>query len=274
MTDELYAGISGEREAPWSDQVNDDDAEIEAIAIEIEQTRDDMTGTVEAIGDRLDPANVVQGAKQTVRDATVGKVENVASNASEIVGDVGETAQRAGSSVVETIRSNPVPVALIAIGAGWLFMNRRSDASMSGRYGDRRWSSWDEPERGLYGAPSNYGTRRGYSIERETGGPTEQLGQTAEQVGQRAAEFADEARYRVQQVPDQLGGLGQDVQNLIQDNPLAAGALAVAVGTAIGLALPPTATEQRVLGQAGERLIDQAESKATGTMREMQSSAR
>ena len=80
MTDDLTEGV-----APAIDT----DEEVEVIATEIEQTRDEMTGTVQAIGDRLDPANIVQDAKKTVREATVGRVEQMTSNALETAGDTG-----------------------------------------------------------------------------------------------------------------------------------------------------------------------------------------
>ena len=44
----------------------------------------------------------------------------------------------------------------------------------------------------------------------------------------------------------------------MDENPLAVGAIALAVGAAVGLALPATRTEQKVIGNAGSKLIDQA----------------
>ncbi|HSL76044.1 MAG TPA: DUF3618 domain-containing protein, partial [Candidatus Limnocylindrales bacterium] len=58
----------------------DDDTELGADRetvekqMELEQTREELHETVEAIGDRLTPAAIAENAKQTVRDATVGKV--------------------------------------------------------------------------------------------------------------------------------------------------------------------------------------------------------
>jgi len=72
-------------------------AEVEVLETDIEATRGEMTDTVQTIGERLDPANIVQGAKDTVREATVGRVEQMTSN-------VMDTAADTGGGVIETIR--------------------------------------------------------------------------------------------------------------------------------------------------------------------------
>ena len=79
-----------------ADRTTDDittDPEVEQLVEEIEVTRVEMTGTVEEIGERLDPRNIVAGAKETVREATVGKVESM-------VNDAGQTAQQAGTGLI------------------------------------------------------------------------------------------------------------------------------------------------------------------------------
>jgi hypothetical protein len=122
--------------------------EVEAKAEDIEQTRDEMTGTVEAIADRLDPANIVQDAKQTVRDATVGKVEEmantVADTASGFVGDARSTAQDAGEGFLETVKRNPIPAAMAGIGIGWLLMNRSSGQSRRSSWDQARWTGSED----------------------------------------------------------------------------------------------------------------------------------
>jgi len=62
-------------------------------------------------------------------------------------------------------------------------------------------------------------------------------------------------------------------QRTFESNPLAITAVAVAVGAAIGLALPATDPEKRMLGQTGSRLIDTAESAATKPLAEMEAAS-
>jgi len=246
MTDDLTEGV-----AP-GDQT---DEEVEVIATEIEQTRDEMTGTVQAIGDRLDPANIVQDAKETVREATVGRVEQMTSNALETAGDT-------GSGILETIRQNPLPAAMAAIGIGLLVMNRSN-----GRSAYRANRSWE----GGWRDADEYRTRYG------TGpGMTERAGETLDQVGQKAGRVASEVRSTVGELPDQVGTTARDVgwnaQRALEDNPLAVGAAAFAIGAAIGMALPETEVERNVLGQATDRAIDTAQRTASEAVQQLETS--
>jgi hypothetical protein len=259
-------------EARWdaSGQVAEGDEtnpEVERLAQEIEETRGGMNETLDELGQRLDPANIVAGAKETVREATVGKVEQMATSAGEMVSDAGTTARQTGEGLVETIKRNPVPAAMAGIGLGWLWMNRDKGQSMSwsqSRDGQGRYMSG-------YGA-SGYGTGytgQGYgerSVGDRIGEAGEEIGRRASDVastvGETASDVADKARMTAGQVPDQVGMVGQQVgdtaQRLMDENPLAVGAIALAVGAAVGLALPATRTEQKVIGNAGSKLIDQA----------------
>jgi ElaB/YqjD/DUF883 family membrane-anchored ribosome-binding protein len=236
-------------------------AEVEVLETEIEVTRDEMTDTVQTIGERLDPANVVQGAKDTVREATVGRVEQMTS-------DVMETATDTGSGIVETIRRNPLPAAMAAIGIGWLLMNR-SDGRGSYRSSERSNDSWRDRER--YGSHGSYGS---------DGGVTDRAGETIEQVGRKAGRVADDIRSTVGstvgQLPDQVGSTAREVgwnaERLVQDNPLALGAVAFAVGTAIGMALPETEVERNVLGGPAGDALDKVERAASDAVGQLQAS--
>src|SRR5919199_4090672 len=159
-----------------ADEAADD--ETAAIRTDIEQTRAQMSTTIDAITERLSPDNVKEQVKEqmaeqvrevrdTVREATIGKAEDMVRNAGETVSDA-----RAG--FVETIKQNPIPAALAGLGLGWLWMNRRSAPSRSSqRYPGRvRYYDYDrdvdyDRERGYYVGRGNtgdvrYGTDRGY----------------------------------------------------------------------------------------------------------------
>jgi ElaB/YqjD/DUF883 family membrane-anchored ribosome-binding protein len=271
------AESSGPREEISSE--SDTSGEVEALAQDIEQTREEMTGTVEAIGDRLDPATIVQEARQTVRDATVGKVEemanNVAETASDFVGDARYTAQDAGTGFLETVKRNPIPAAMAGIGIGWLLMNRSSGRrDRRSLHEGARWTGRDEWDR--------YDRRSDRSVADRAGGAVEQVsqgaGQLADTVGSKVGGVADQARSTMGDVPDQVGGVARDVQwnaqRIVEDNPLAVGAIAVAVGAALGMALPETQTEQRVLGPAAEKAIATAEEAAGEAVQQLETANR
>lgn len=241
MTDDLSEDVTTPE--------NQSDASVEDIASEIEDTREEMTGTVQAIGERLDPANIVQDAKETVRDATIGRVEDMTSNAMD-------TATETGSGILETVRRNPLPAAMAAIGIGMLLMNRSNRP-------DRDWSgAWRHTD---YRASGGNGS-----------GVTERAGETIDQVGQKASRVASDVRSNVGDLPDQVGTTARDVggnaQRIVEENPLAVGAVAFAFGAAIGMALPTTDVERNVLGQAADRAISTAEQTAQQAVRQLEPS--
>jgi hypothetical protein len=136
------------------------DSDPDAIAADIEQTREEMSGTIEAIQERLDPQQLSQQAtevteqareaakdvakyaieeakaavnevtsqaKASVREATIGRVEHMAMYTRD-------TAESVRGDLWTTIKSNPVPAALAAIGIGWLWSNRSGGGSQRGSY--------------------------------------------------------------------------------------------------------------------------------------------
>jgi ElaB/YqjD/DUF883 family membrane-anchored ribosome-binding protein len=63
-------------------------------------------------------------------------------------------------------------------------------------------------------------------------------------------------------------------EQVLHDNPLAIGAVAVAAGTAVGLVLPATRFESEYIGETGERLVDSVEDVARGALDKVQDAAR
>ncbi|HYH92635.1 MAG TPA: DUF3618 domain-containing protein [Candidatus Saccharimonadales bacterium] len=250
--------------------------EIEARVADIESTRQEMTSTVEVIGERLDPANIIQDAKETVREATVGKVETMAQDASSMVGS---TAQQAGAGIVETIKQNPIPAAMAGIGIGWLLTHRSSGSDQWGRssngwssrdrYGyDRRGTAYRSGE-GSSGT-QDWSTQSGVQdrVGEVAGSVGERLGSVGDTVGERLGSVGDTMGEVPQMVGQRAQGVGTQAQRLIEQSPLAVGAVAVAVGAAIGLVLPSTEVEQQVLGSTSEKLLSTAEQTATQAMRQ------
>ncbi len=195
---------------------SDDPEEIRAG---IEQTRTDMTGTINAIQEKLNPqalmdqakdtlqdttanileqakdtvrevtTGIVDNAKDTVREATVGRVEHMVSNATD-------SAKSTSSNVVELIKHNPLPAAALGLGLGWLFS--RNKVGSSGNHGAYQ--------------PQNYGQQG--SGQQGYGGQSYEQG------------------YR-----DYLGGQGQNQQNMvdqvvggIKQNPVPSAIASLGVG--------------------------------------------
>jgi ElaB/YqjD/DUF883 family membrane-anchored ribosome-binding protein len=246
------------------------DPEIEAIVVGIETTRAEMSQTVDELGDRLDPASAV-------RDATIGKLEtkvnDMTNTATQFASDAGQTAQDAGAGVVDTIKRNPVPAALAAVGIGWLVLSR-SDGRSSGRrsFRDRSTDRWTSPTLSTsdYGASSDDWQDE---LRRRSDDVGDMLGDATSNARRSAADTFDSVQDRAGSAADTVTSSASDAlssaQGAMERNPLAFGAIALAVGTAVGLALPASSAEKRIMGSAGGQLIDKVESAVSQPLDEM-----
>ena len=82
------------------------------IRSQIEHTRAELGQTIDAIQDRLSPRRVVQEAKETISDATLGRARRLASRVSDAVNANGSPRV---SSIIEKARRNPTIAALVGV---------------------------------------------------------------------------------------------------------------------------------------------------------------
>jgi ElaB/YqjD/DUF883 family membrane-anchored ribosome-binding protein len=180
-----------------------DPAEIRA---EIDTTRAELTQTLNAIQEKLSPERIKQQATDQVRAATVGRVETMADDAKWKVKGVGE-------DVFETIKRNPAPALLTAVGLGWLFMesrNRQSRQMIDRRSRDRYYYAGETMGRGGYDYGYDEYGRRAYmggQFDDQRG----RLQQTGQNVRERAGEVVGGATSKVQDAASTAAGKVQDV---------------------------------------------------------------
>ena len=254
------------------------DEDPEAIARDIEQTREEMTGTIGAIQERLEPERlsaeakevahyVIEEAKGAVRelagqastavhDATIGRVERMTATTRE-------GAQTMGSDMFSTIKANPIPAALAAVGIGWMLMHRGESGQRSGSGGN--WAS----------QATGYGSHYydAYGVSPAPQGQSPQGQSTGQQAQQMAGQVASQVQDRAGQVQQQLGNTAGQVQHRIGDtagqvqqqaqgfwqtlqgNPVAAAALGLGLGAVAGMAIPETEKEHQLLGETRDSVI-------------------
>jgi len=284
--------------------------EIDVTRAQIEETRAEMSETIDAIKEKLSPQNLVQQAKETVREATIGRAQEMAGNvadsarqavstvadtarqaastareeAERVMSSASETAKEAGSTIMETIQQNPVPSALIGIGLGWLWMNSRKQGSYQPRYEGRPFlADLSDPYQGQAGY---YETQAGIGEQRATSGSSvrqtldqakDKVGEVTDQVQQRVSEVTDRVQQRVGQVTartqDQAHRAAEGLQRMLYDNPLAVGAMAMTLGAAVGVAVPATRPEQQIMGEARDRLMEKAQQTTQDVAQKVQNVA-
>jgi ElaB/YqjD/DUF883 family membrane-anchored ribosome-binding protein len=254
---------------------NIDNRSPEEIESDIERTRADFSSTIEAIQQKLTPREMMDHAVDYALSTKPGAF---------------------GVNVVNTVRDNPIPIALIGIGVAWLMAaNRQSTAHMGmqrgyARQGASFYPDSSEYDAGYYAGGSAEGSgeglmRRAASRANET---AQELKDRANQVGQRISSSAAGMTERVQQAGQsarsRLQETAQEAQArmnelsersrmeyyrakdrvgaLIDEQPLVVGALGVALGAALGAMLPTTRRENELMGDTRDSLLDRVKETA------------
>lgn len=248
-----------------------------AIRADISETRDRMSDTLDEIGERLNPHRVTEQVKDSIREATIGRVENMAQQAAD---RVNETKR----GIMDTIGENPIPAAMVGLGLGWMMWNSRSDSTGSNvsRYGgadrnltgsSKQSSNRGYSERGYgSGGYGGYGAGAGTS---DTGnndsGVVDTIRDKASDLGGSVRDAAGNLGDTVKDAAGDLTDRAQDVagsvaqgtragtrrvEDAFYENPLLTGAVTLALGLAAGLAAPRTHPEVALMGDARDELGD------------------
>ncbi len=242
-----------------------------AIRAEIEETRERMSQTIGAIGERLNPQVLKDNVKESIREATIGRVSQMAQNAANSV-------SRSTSGITDTIRENPIPAAMVAIGLGWLVLNRRSPD-------DNRWDS--SSRRGASRSGEMYRSGMSPRFGGDQYNLAEESDSTIDRVRGRASELGDAAREQATHLADRAQETAESVKQGAQDvagsvarttrrsagrvedafyeNPMVIGSLAMAIGLASGFAAPVTDREVRLMGDARDDIVDRVKEIAEET---------
>jgi ElaB/YqjD/DUF883 family membrane-anchored ribosome-binding protein len=258
-------------------EMNASRSETDEIRGEITRTRGEMSETIGEIQDRLRPDHLLQQAKDGVREAATGKVKNIMHSASERAHDAAQRARDVGNHLAWYAAEHPIRVAITAGLVTWWMLRGRGRSSAEQWYGARD-TSWDYDE---YDAiEPSLGERAGSvaSTARETVGEyastvRQAVGSAASTARETAGEYAASARDTVNEYAQSAASTARSashrvrrvastattsVDDWVHDNPLAAGAVAVAVGAAIGLAIPATEYEDRAMGETRDQALAKA----------------
>jgi gas vesicle protein len=254
------------------------------IRQEIERTRAGMDQTVEAIGQRLTPGQIV--------DDIWGRMRHT--DAPSVIGDA--------------VREHPLPLALVGAGLAWLAYDRMSETEgerLRRKYGDIGPGTY-EPAEGRAGpylgdelgfgedenrgigervhgaadsvrnAASGVGSKVsdaastvGSKVSEVASGARERVSGAASTVGDRAtdarawasdrAHRAGEAASRARERAGEMAGRARDgFGRTLDDQPLALGAVAFGLGIASGIVAPPSRWEDERLGRTADRIKDEA----------------
>lgn len=245
-------------------------SETEEIRVQIEETRASMSETLDAIGEKLSFANiseqvkdqfseqvdtVIKTVKDSVYSATVGKAENLMKNAGDIMKKNGKDISK--TQMFKMAQDNPLPLALIGLGVGLLIFGkskrRNNFANYRVKSGDAHYDKNQSQQRQSKSSALSSAQRK---IGDAASGAFESVSGAASSVYQGAGDYAGQA---YEAAGDYGTQLRQKYSRLSQENPLVIGAVAVAVGAALGLAIPSTQYENELMGEAKQNLMLQAQ---------------
>lgn len=277
---------------------NGKQTDMDALRENIEHTRQRISGEIEAIGERLTPAHAKEVARNKMvetKDRMVGNArERVIVAKDRAVSNARQVAHRAsdlGTEFPNVVRENPIPTAMLLVGTGWLAY--RTYKRLSGPrieievveepiveteevigIGEERLGAsplletggmYAEPPTGSMESRSSLGER----ARALKGNARERVGSAAHAAKSRLSGTAGAVKQRAGVVRERAGHLatrGREgatevwgrSQHVYESNPLALGAVCFFAGIGLGMLLPHTEREDRMLGERRQHVVGRA----------------
>lgn len=171
-----------------------------------------------------------------------------------------------------TIKNNPLPTVLTSVGLLWLMMGQNrspstaSGSSSLGHLGERANDMAHSVTDGFSDAKNRI-EETARRMKDKAGQITEKAGALTENVSARLSETGKHLNQGSHDVNGTLHQQARKAQSglnyLLQELPLALAAMGIAIGAALGAALPVTERENRVMGQASDELTSKAKNLAS-----------
>jgi gas vesicle protein len=207
------------------------------IRAEIEQTREDMSETVNAIQERLRPGAIAARTAENVKQAAVETAREVAD-----------------SDSVQYVRANPIPTVMVGVGiAGLAWLATRGNDGRSSRRSDFRGES-SRTRRDL--------NSDAYRVSGDSYGDAYSQGMGRESLGRPGFALADTGVY----LPAQL-------RRTWNETPLLIGAASAILGAIVGLTVPETNRENQLMGETRDSMLDTVQETVRDKVNQVQQAA-
>lgn len=156
-------------------------------------------------------------------------------------------------NLTDTVKANPVPTLLTSIGLVWLMagQNRRPDYGDSASTGPSMTDKLAAKASGL----KQQGTGIKDKAAQMSHSASSSLGNARHRVGDSSRHAAESLRHTADRA---RGGFTQ----LLNEQPLALGAMGIALGALLAASVPPTRREDELMGQKSDELTGKIKDKA------------
>ncbi|HYH17290.1 MAG TPA: hypothetical protein VD995_01615 [Azospirillum sp.] len=257
-----------------------DERDLDGMQRDIRASQARITDTLDTLKRRLAPRHLME---QTM-NRTVNRMGNDRSRDTR-TGDgrqhdssMTHRLSSGASSMGDMVRSNPVPMAMIGLGIGWMLLSRtgydhriadnRYVHGMTDRAGSAaryaRDTFYSATDRVRHAAGDAYDAASG-----AVGGMTDRASDAYSSAyeGARGMARSNEGGGR-STTPARSSGPGMMSRathgfwDMVEDHPLVAGVMGVALGAAIGAGIPSTRYENRWVGDYADQMTDRAKELA------------
>ncbi|WP_288013607.1 DUF3618 domain-containing protein [Diaphorobacter sp.] len=196
---------------------------------EIDQQRAEIGNIVHALESKLSPGQMI--------DTALGYAK----------GGGGEFLH----NLSDTLKANPVPTVLTSVGLLWLMagQNRRPDyhaASVPSATDKLAAKASNLKQQGV--GMKDRASQLGHSVSHSLGDARSRVGESGRQAADSLKHTAERAR----------GGFAQ----LLDEQPLAVGAMGIALGALLAATMPPTRREDELMGDTSDRVTGKLRDKA------------
>ncbi len=201
------------------------------VANEAEGTRANLASTLEQLRTNLRPENVME---EVVSNARIG-------------------ASTVADNIADVAKQYPIPSMLIAAGSALIMRVFTGRDAGAGIRTTRTGSAMGVPRSTMPRDPSTFA----FAPEGETRASTLRR-QATDIYKTTSAQAGDAMQSLSRYVPHDRREVKSKLSNLLDEQPLLLGVIGLAVGAAIGAALPTTETEDNLMGSTAHRLRDTA----------------
>lgn len=205
----------------------------EEIEEDIARTRTRIDSTLKAIESRFTPGQVLDQGLDYLRH----------SGANEFASNLGTS-----------VKQNPLPVSLLSVGLAWLMLADKHPRSYAGA----------EPDAAGYDAHPMRG--RVHDIGQSAAAVRQNVRDTAHAARDRVKAVGEGARHIREGARHQWERAHGGYQQMLREQPLALGAIGLAVGALLAAVVPRTRQEDELMGETRDRMAEEAKAAAKGEL--------
>lgn len=266
---------------------NDRSPPYDALEREIRDSRARIDGTVGALRQRLaqlSPSHLMEHTMNRKHDASghqnrgddLGYDPDVYTTSGRTPMTSGHSSS--GSSMMEVVRNNPIPLAMVGIGLGWLALSgtgydrRIAHSSTMHRVRDRAGDAAHYARETFYGAAESVRHTAGSAYDRAAGmvggghhdddAHRMSAGQTSSSVGHGQSSTGGSLSRMQHSTGRWVGNVSGGFWDMVDDHPLVAGVMGMALGAAVAASLPSTRYENRWVGDYADQAAERAKEAA------------